>query len=140
MKIKDIMTPSPRTVEADASIKDAAYEMRAWNIGVLPVMDQGKLVGIVTDRDIVVRCLGSGDTSGRVRDAMTPDPACLPGDEEVSLASDLMRAKGVGRLLITDGSGQLRGIVTASDIAVAMAGDSRTNELAVDLAAAHRAS
>ena len=117
MRISEVMTANPDTAEAGDSIATVAARMESGNFGSLPVLDGGRLVGVVTDRDIVVRGVAKGfgpDTP--VRDVMTPDPVCVEPDSDVEAAAELMQEKQIRRLYVTEGD-KLVGIVAMADVA-----------------------
>lgn len=138
MKIREVMVRSVETIGPAAPIRDAAIKMQNSNVGMLPVIDGGHVVGIVTDRDLVVRGLVNKEDNVKVRDTMTPNPICLLPDADVEVAVASMRENRVGRLLITDEVGHLEGVLTAADVAVAYAGDKRVGQLATTLSTFHR--
>ena len=73
MNIRDVMTSNPRTVSPQDSIQNAARIMRDEDTGVVPVVDNGRAVGVVTDRDIVVRAVAEGQLNRPVRDIVSGD-------------------------------------------------------------------
>lgn len=119
MSIKDLMTVDVEVVDRDASLHECAYIMKCAGVGSLPVVDQEKVVGVITDRDIVVRALAEGlDCMGtKVRRVMTPDVVTCPEDTDIGEARRLMSAYQVGRLVVVDEEGQLAGIVVRADLA-----------------------
>ena len=119
MKISEAMTPNPRSVRSDATIRAAAEEMRTQNVGVLPVCDDNVLTGIITDRDIVVECIATDEnpTECLVKDHMTANPVCISPDAEAEKGLQLMAQEQIRRLCVTD-SGRLVGIVSLGDLAV----------------------
>ena len=94
--------------------------MKSLDVGPLPVCDNDRLVGIVTDRDITVRATAEGDapTDVRVRDIMTPEVIYCFEDDDVTKAAELMGEKQVRRLPVLDKSKRLVGIVSLGDLAV----------------------
>lgn len=120
MKIKDIMTPEVEIVGPDASLQEAAAKMRSCDCGAVPVCDGKKVVGIITDRDIVVRAVAAGDDffSKKVSDVMSRDVAYCFEDDDLSKAERLMEDKQIRRLIVLDASKQLAGIVSIGDLAV----------------------
>jgi CBS domain-containing protein len=121
MKIHDIMTKDPRSVTADASVREAAQLMKREDVGVVPVVDaegDNRLVGIVTDRDIAIRCVAEGkDGSCRVRDVMSSDDlATCSFSDDVEHVMDTMRTEKVRRIPIVDERGSLVGIVSQADV------------------------
>ena len=116
-KIKDIMTPGPTTAMPGTSLQDLAKMMRDEDVGSVPVVEGGKLVGIVTDRDIVIRAIAEGRTSGSASDVMSGDIVSLKPDDAVKKAKEMMSKEGVRRLPVCDGD-RIVGIVSVGDLAV----------------------
>lgn len=118
MKIKEIMTTDVRTVSATDSISEAANIMKEINVGAIPVVDNNLLVGIVTDRDMVLRGLAEGkNAQERVSTVMTKDITTVTPDMDVHMVADLMASKQIRRLPIVENN-QLVGIVSIGDMAV----------------------
>jgi CBS domain-containing protein len=122
MKIQDIMTKDPSCVTPDATVREAAQVMKREDVGVVPVVDgqsNKRLVGIVTDRDIAIRCVAEGKdgASCRVRDVMSSDDltTCSFSDD-VNRVMDAMRTEKVRRIPIVDERGSLVGIVSQADV------------------------
>jgi CBS domain-containing protein len=119
MQIQEIMTLNPKMLPADASILAAAEKMKDLNVGALPVEQDESVVGIITDRDIVVRGIAEDrdpeETS--VRDIMSTDVVTCPADASVEDAVQAMEQYKVRRLVVTDRSGRPAGIVSLGDIA-----------------------
>lgn len=112
------MTKNPSSVSPNDLVRDAAKIMRRDNIGVVPVVDQRRLVGVVTDRDIAIRCFADGrDSSCRVQEVMSKDElfTCGP-DDDVSEIMSTMGREQVRRVPIVDDRGSLLGIVSQADI------------------------
>jgi CBS domain-containing protein len=131
MKINDIMTKNPSFVTAGTSVREAAQLMLKEDIGIVPVVDDANcnhLVGVITDRDIAVRCVADGkDGSVRVRDCMTANKlsTCRENDD-VDRAMEAMRAEQVRRIPIVDERGSLIGIVAQADIVRKATNDAKT--------------
>jgi len=116
---REIMTTNVTSVSPAAPIRDAAAMMRDGDIGSLPVVDNGKLVGIVTDRDIVVRAIAEGaDASTAVSEAMTADVFSVKPGDFVFEAIRLMGDKQVRRIPVVSDDGKLAGIIAMADIAL----------------------
>lgn len=120
MEIKDIMMRTVETVEPDELICEAARKMAAQNIGFLPVWQEGQLVGVVTDRDIVVRAVARGFDPEQtiVEEIMTSMVVSLPENSDIEDASDLMESKHVRRLVVTDENDMPVGIVSMDKVAL----------------------
>jgi CBS domain-containing protein len=127
MHIRDIMTPNPRFVSPGDSIQTAAQIMRDEDTGVVPVCDNGRTVGIITDRDIVIRAIAEGQANRTVRDVATNDVIAARPDMSTREAAELMAEHQVRRLPVVDG-GRLVGIVSIGDLAVKEAKDSRVGD------------
>lgn len=119
MKVNDLMTQHLDVINANDSLQQAAEEMQRLDIGDLPVIDGGKAVGMVTDRDIVIRgvALGLNPGTTAVASVMTEELYCVPQFAEVQQAADLMEKHQIRRLPVVDENGQLCGIVSLGDIA-----------------------
>jgi CBS domain-containing protein len=121
MKIHDIMTRDPSCVTPDATVRDAAQLMKREDVGIVPVIDGQNaktLVGVITDRDIAIRCVAEGkDSNTRVRDCMTASKvATCRENDDVDRAMEAMRTEQVRRIPIVDDRGALIGIVAQADI------------------------
>lgn len=119
MKIREIMTSDVSTAELSTTIEEIATIMKHEDVGAVPVVDDDELVGIVTDRDIVVRCIAEGRdaTETCAEDVIGGDLATVSPDDDVQHAADLMARRQVRRLPVVD-DGHLIGMVSLGDIAV----------------------
>jgi CBS domain-containing protein len=119
MRCREIMTSAVTTAASGTSLRDVAVMMREGDMGAVPVVEDGKLVGIVTDRDIVVRAVAEGkDASTPVAGAMTRDIFSVGPDDFVFEAIRLMGDKQVRRIPVVTESGELAGIISMADIAL----------------------
>ena len=115
------MTTDVRTVSRETPIRDVAAAMRDGDVGSLPVVEGGKLVGIVTDRDIVVRALAEGrDPTTPVGDAMTTEVFSVSPDDFAFEAVRLMGDKQVRRIPVVNEDGSISGIIAMADVALEM--------------------
>jgi CBS domain-containing protein len=136
MKIQDIMTKDPSCVTPDATVREAAQVMSRDDVGIVPVVEgrsDRKLIGVVTDRDIAIRCIAEGkDGTCRVSDVMSTDriATCTEGDDVDSLM-EAMRSEKVRRIPIVDERGSLVGIVSQADV-VRKANDGKNAERTVE--------
>ena len=135
MNIRDVMTPNPRTVTPDDTIQNAARIMRDEDTGAIPVVENGRPVGMVTDRDIVVRSVADGGQVNRsVRDIVTTGVVCVTPDMSTREANELMSEHQVRRLPVVEND-QLVGIVSLGDLAVKEGKDRRTGDTLQDISA-----
>ncbi|GAB2832065.1 CBS domain-containing protein [Streptomyces sp. NPDC054796] len=116
--VRDVMTPAATSVRPDASLVEAAQLMRAQDIGDVLVTEAGRLLGLITDRDIALRAVADGADPLTVscRSVCTPEPVTVAPDEDVSTAVDLMRSHAVRRLPVVE-NGRPLGFVTIGDLA-----------------------
>ncbi len=118
MKIRDVMTPSVRTVAPTATIREAAQIMAETDVGVLPVADNERLLGMVTDRDIAVRAVALGrNAETPVREAMSPEIKYCFEDDDVDDVCENMADQQLRRLPVVDRDKNLVGIVSLADLA-----------------------
>ena len=119
MKLKDIMSTNVVQVHPKESVEVAARLLAQYNIGMLAVCDRGQLCGLVTDRDLVTRCVASGRTPGKtaVEEIMTGRIVSAHPDMETGVAAHLMGREQIRRLPIVE-DGVLRGIVSLGDMAI----------------------
>lgn len=131
MKVSEIMTRGAETVAPDASLRDAAQTMKRLDIGAIPVCDGDRLVGIVTDRDIVVRAVADGaDTaSTTVREAMTEGIVYCQEDTDVQTVADTMKQRQIRRLVVLDADKRLVGFVSLGDLAIQGGDDARSGKV-----------
>ena len=121
IRCREIMTSSVTTATREMSLRDVAVLMREGDMGSIPVVEDGKLVGIVTDRDIVVRSIAEGkDASSPVGEAMTTEIFAVSPDDFVFEAIRMMGDKQVRRIPVVDEKGALAGIIAMADIALEM--------------------
>jgi CBS domain-containing protein len=120
-QVRDLMTADPVVLEGDATVAEAARCMRDRDIGDVLVRLDGKLSGIVTDRDLVVRCLAGEEGDPRqqsLADLCTQELLTLPPDAKVEEAVQLMQENAVRRIPIVEGDRPI-GIVSLGDLAIA---------------------
>ena len=123
--INEVMTADPRTVELGDTLTEAARVLAEAAIGAVLVVDEGQVVGILTDRDIVVRAIADGRDPGatNVGDVCSADVATLTPDQGVDDALRLMREHDVRRVPVLQ-DGRPAGIVSLGDLAVEQEPDS----------------
>lgn len=120
MKVNEILTRHPSCVSAGASLLQAARQMKLLDVGMLPVCENERLVGTVTDRDIVIRGIAQqlDPQKAQVRDVMTEEMVWCFEDEDIEEAARLMESRQVRRLPILNREKRLVGIVSVGDFAV----------------------
>ena len=120
MQIKDVMTADVSFVNPDTSILEIARKMRDHDIGSTPVVENDRLVGMVTDRDVVVRLVAEGgDVRVKTaRDAMSPRVLYCFGDETVEAVLENMGDQQIRRLPVVDRDKRLIGVVSLGDLAL----------------------
>lgn len=119
MNVSEVMTAQVVTATPRTTITEVARTMAQIESGAVPVVDDGKVVGLITDRDIVIRVVAEGlgmDTA--VSDVMTEGVETCAEESNVADAAAKMGAKQIRRLVVLDGSGKLAGILSLGDIAV----------------------
>jgi CBS domain-containing protein len=119
MKIRDVMTRSVELVNPDTSLQEAARKMRETDTGFLPVGENDRLVGTLTDRDITIRAVAEGrdPKSAKVRDAMSDELVYVFEDAETAEAADLMAQRQIRRLPVLNQDKRLVGVVSLGDLA-----------------------
>ena len=119
MKIKDIMTSDPELIDPNASIREAAKRMKSEDIGALPVGENDRLIGMVTDRDIAIRGVAEDRTpdATTVRDVMSENIFYCFEDDDIEDAAQCMAENQVRRLPILNRDKRLTGIISLADIA-----------------------
>jgi len=121
MRCSEIMTKSVKTAESRMPLREVAAMMRDGDMGAVPVVDDGKLIGIVTDRDIVVRVVAEGgDASTPVSEAMTTELFTVRPDDFAFEAIRLMGDKQIRRIPVVGTNGELAGIISMADVALEM--------------------
>ena len=127
--VRHAMTESPTTAAPDMNAADAAALMKEFDVGVIPVVEKEQLLGLVTDRDLVLRVVAERQipTEVRLGDIVTKSPVTVSPDTRISEARDLMAEHKVRRLPVTKND-QLVGILSLGDIALADASDRAVGE------------
>lgn len=120
--IQDFMTRDAVSVEASQSIAEAARLMKQHDIGLLPVTSGGSLVGVVTDRDIVIRSVAEGANEMTIGDIVSPNPVIVSPTDDAEAAVKLMSQYDIRRLPVAE-QGTLIGMVSVGDIATRAGSD-----------------
>lgn len=137
-KIQDVMHTGVESQSPDTPLAAVAKTMKSKDVGAVPIVDNGKLVGMVTDRDITVRALADGKDISKLtaKDVMTKDVACCQDTDTASAAARLMETKRVRRLPVLGADKKLVGMVSLGDISHAMS-DEVSGRLAKAVSAHH---
>ncbi len=120
MQVSDVMTREVECTRPDATVREVSRRMSELEVGPMPVCDDGRLIGMITDRDITLRAIaeGSNPDTTPVRDVMTQGIYYCFDDQDVSEAAEMMKDKQVRRLAVFDRAKRLVGIVSLGDLAV----------------------
>jgi CBS domain-containing protein len=134
MKVKDLMTKDVRTCGLDSDLSAVARTMWLRNCGVVPVVDNGQVVGVITDRDI---CIAVGSKNREpslitVSEVMTRKLFSVPPDADIREALQVMRERQVRRLPVIDAKGKLCGILSLNDVALRAWETAKPEELSAD--------
>ncbi|PZS02151.1 MAG: CBS domain-containing protein [Candidatus Chloroheliales bacterium] len=119
MKVKEIMTKDVDTISPTTTIADVARDMRDLDVGFMPVVQNGELLGVITDRDITIRVTAEGlnPMQATVDAYYSPNVVTIGPDASVDEAAKLMGEHQIRRLLVTEGK-QIVGVVSIGDVAV----------------------
>lgn len=136
--VRDVMTPNPECVSRQDSIREVARIMKDTDTGVVPVVDGKKIIGLITDRDIVVRGIAEGRdiTSATVNEFMTKSVRSVKEDTPLNEVLDLMSNAEVRRVPVVNGNDELIGIVSIGDIAANTNKDNRVGKAIEDISQA----
>jgi len=118
MRCDDVMKANPECLRKDESVRQAACRMRDLNIGFLPICENGKVLGVLTDRDIAIRYVAEGkDVNTPVEQAMSRQVVACHPEDDILKAQQLMGQAQKSRILVVDAQGTLVGVISLSDIA-----------------------
>ncbi|HEX2926102.1 MAG TPA: CBS domain-containing protein [Ruminiclostridium sp.] len=121
MVIKEVMTTNVEIIRPDISIMEAAAKMKSLDCGILPVYENDKLIGMITDRDIAIRSTAEGHDpkADKVRDIMTKKVVYCYEDEPIENVAKIMEENKIRRLIILNRNKRLVGICSLGDLALA---------------------
>lgn len=119
MKVKDIMSTRVESLAPHNTLRTAARKMNELNLGSMPVVEDGKLLGIITDRDISVYAiaLGYGSESTDVQNMMTKEVSTVQSNQDLGEAAQIMEKQRIRRLAVLDNDNCLEGFLSVDDIA-----------------------
>jgi CBS domain-containing protein len=117
--IRDVMTSNPFTIDAEKPVAYAAKMMRDEDVGLAPIVEDDKLIGMLTDRDIAIRVVAEGRDPGqvKVRDVASKQVVTIDPQQDLDEALRIMAKHKVRRLPVVEEDGQLVGVVAQADIA-----------------------
>lgn len=120
MQVSEIMTANPVVLGPDTSLREAAQKMRDLDSGVMPVGENDRVIGMLTDRDITVRATADGKDPNTtpVREVISADVLYCFADDEIEVAARKMEEHQVRRLIVLNHDNQLVGLVSLGDLAV----------------------
>lgn len=120
MLVREAMTHRAETIGTEETLEAAARKMRDTGVGALAVCEEGRAVGILTDRDIVVRGIAAGrnPADASVRSAMTSQLVACREDEDLAVAAARMEAVAVRRLVVVDAAERVLGMLSVDDVAL----------------------
>jgi CBS domain-containing protein len=132
--VQDVMTSNPVSIEADSPVAEAAKIMKKEDVGIVPVVEGGRLVGTVTDRDLATRIVAEGKDpqSVSVHEIASTDLVTIYPQQDLNEALHLMANHQVRRLPVVEQDGRLVGIVAQADVA-READDKKTGELVEEI-------
>jgi CBS domain-containing protein len=118
MEVRQIMTTDPEFLSPSASIREAADMMKGMDVGSVPIVTNRRVIGIVTDRDLVVRGIAGGlSPQAELNDIFSHDVKTVSPDDNVDQAFKMMEAGQIRRLPVVDGAGELVGMLSIGDLA-----------------------
>jgi CBS domain-containing protein len=132
--IRDVMTSNPCTIDADRSVAYAAKMMREEDVGLAPIVEGEKLIGMLTDRDIAIRVVAEGRNPDqvKVREVASTRLVTVDPQQDLDEALRMMAKHQVRRLPVVEEDGRLVGVVAQADIA-REGDDSRTGQLVEEI-------
>ena len=132
--IKDVMTSDPCSIDADKSVAYAAKMMRDEDVGLAPIVEDDKLIGMLTDRDIAIRVVAEGKDPNQVtvREVASKQVVTIDPQQDLSEALRIMAKHQVRRLPVVEEDGRLVGVVAQADVA-REGDDTQTGELVQEI-------
>ncbi len=120
MQVRDVMTKDVQVIHAATSVRDAARKMKELNVGILPVAEKQKIVGVLTDRDIVVRSTAEGLNPEKemIGSLMSGNVIWCFEDEDIDSAIDKMKKAKIRRIPVVSRENELVGIISIGDVAI----------------------
>ena len=137
-KPEEIMTQNPTCLTPEDTIARAAQIMKSEDVGPVPIVENHEtklLVGIITDRDIVVKAIAENRPAEttKIREVMTPNPICAFPDDDLDDVLDRMESNQVRRIPVVDSNNRLMGIIAQADIATRLDKDKKTGQMVEEI-------
>ena len=131
MKVRDIMSTSVQCISSSSTLSEAADLMKSFDVGILPVLEDNNILGMITDRDIVTRsvAMGMNPKLSIVRDVFTPQVLSCSEEDDLETAASIMEENQVRRLVVLDENKKAVGIISVGDLALRTGNDHLTYEI-----------
>jgi CBS domain-containing protein len=135
MQAKDIMTNKAEIISPDTTLNQAAEKMRSQDIGFLPIGENDRLIGAITDRDIVVRGLAAGKNADTttVKDIMTNDIRYCFETDTLDKVAEIMSSSQIRRLAVLNAAKRIVGIISLGDVATKSENAALTGKVTADV-------
>ena len=119
MKVREIISTHVQRISSSAMVSEAAEKMRIFDIGALPILEDNKIVGMLTDRDIVIRAIAAGldPKMTAIKDVYTPNVLSCFEDDEIETAARIMEDNQVRRLVVLGNDNNVVGMISLGDLA-----------------------
>jgi CBS domain-containing protein len=132
--VRDVMTSNPRTIDANSDVASAAKLLKIEDVGVVPIVEGNRLVGVLTDRDIAINVVAEGKDpqSTTVREVASTDLVTVDPQQDLDEALRLMAQHQVRRLPVVEEDGKIVGILAQADVAL-QSKDSQTGEVVEEI-------
>jgi CBS domain-containing protein len=130
-KIRDVMTPNPQSIQPSTTVQEAAKLMRDQDVGPIPIVENGSVTGIVTDRDIVIRAIAEGadPKTTQLGQVVSGELHAVAPEDPVERAIAVMREKAIRRVPVLEGD-KLVGVLSIGDLAIERDADSALADIA----------
>jgi CBS domain-containing protein len=131
MKVREIMSSPVKQISSSAMVSEAADKMKTFDVGALPILEDNKIVGMLTDRDIVVRTIAM-DMDPKmtvIKDIFTPEVLCCFEEDDISTAAKIMEDNQVRRLVVLDNEKTVVGMISLGDLALKTSNDHLAYEI-----------
>ena len=124
MKVSEVFSSPAHAISSSAMVSEAAEAMNKYDVGILPVLEYSSVVGVISDRDVVVKVVAAGKEPVMtvVKDIMNPEVFSCSMDSDIQTAAQLMKSKQVRRLLVLNNDNTVVGVLSLGDLA------SKTND------------